>query len=303
VIVSGDDDTSVRPYSLRDLFLRADVRDPDWGLAHALRYMGFYNFQPDAMRRLQHPSPQWLLEGDGSNIASVISSTQDLDPSAIDPVKRYLAVITEPVELQGPIRYGEYETLRFVVRRPGLDRGIDFDAVSMSDGTLRTLGALVAAFQVVGQYGYPRLVAIEELETSLHPAAMRALVDALDEATLRTQILLTTHSAEMLDNPTIRPESIRVVQMIDGQTVIAPVDKASVEIVARNLNTLGGLEREDQLGPDLDDRDRQRCLAEERREGPPRDVLHRPDRGRAYGGPLRGTAAPARLGGAARGPG
>ena len=90
---------------------------------------------------------------------------------------------------------------------------------------------------------------------------MRALVDALDEATLRTQILLTTHSAEMLDNPTIKPENIRVVQMIDGRTVIAPVDAASVEIVRRNLNTLGGLERDNQLEPDPDDVERQQRLA------------------------------------------
>ncbi len=97
---------------------------------------------------------------------------------------------------------------------------------------------------------------------------MRALVDALDEATLRTQILLTTHSAEMLDNPTIKPENIRVVQMIDGQTVIAPVDAASVEIVRRNLNTLGGLERDNLLEPDLDDVDRQQRLKQGVLESP-----------------------------------
>jgi len=85
---------------------------------------------------------------------------------------------------------------------------------------------------------------------------MHALVDALDEATLRTQILLTTHSAEMLDNRTIQPKNVRVVQMIDGRTVIGPVDEASVEIVRRKLNTLGGLEREDRLEPELTNQDR-----------------------------------------------
>jgi predicted ATPase len=110
-------------------------------------------------------------------------------------------------------------------------------------------------------HGYPSLVAIEEPETALHPAAMHALVDALDEATLRTQILLTTHSAEMLNNRTIQPKNVRVVQMIDGRTVIGPVDEASVEIIRLKLNTLGGLERENQLEPDLDDQDRQKELS------------------------------------------
>ena len=54
--------------------------------------------------------------------------------------------------------------------------------------------------------------------------------------------------------------------MIDGQTVIGPVDEAGVEIVARQLNSLGGLERENQLEPDLDDQDRQRELAAVRQE-------------------------------------
>jgi len=138
--------------------------------------------------------------------------------------------------------------------------GLQFDSFSMSDGTLRVLAALVAAsqFELSTATGF---IAIEEPETSLHPAAMHALVDALDEATLHTQILLTTHSAEMLDNPTIKPANVRVVQMIDGQTVIAPVDEASVEIVKKNLNTLGGLERENQLEPDYDDLERQRKLS------------------------------------------
>lgn len=93
-------------------------------------------------------------------------------------------------------------------------------------------------------------------------------MDALDGATLRTQILLTTHSADLLDNPTIRPENIRVVQMIDGQTVIGPVDEASVEIVRRKLNTLGGLERDNLLELNLEDQDRQRQLNQPRLGSP-----------------------------------
>jgi hypothetical protein len=66
----------------------------------------------------------------------------------------------------------------------------------------------------------------------------------------------------MLDNPTIKPENVRVVEMIDGQTVIGPVDEASVEIVRQKLDTLGGLERQNQLQPDLDDLERQRHLSQ-----------------------------------------
>jgi predicted ATPase len=261
---------SGRAYNPRPegLFLRMNVNQPEWHFAHCLRYMGFYNFRPDVMRPVQKASPEWLLEADGSNLPSVIAMTREKEKETIDRVGHYLASITGTITLQGVASYGEYETVRFRVNRKYPETPLDFDAASMSDGTLRVLASLVAAFQVVGRFGYPSLVAIEEPETSLHPSAMRALVDALDEATLRTQILLTTHSADMLDNPTIRPENIRVVQLIEGQTVIGPVDAASVEIVRRNLSTLGGLERENQLEPDLDDQARQQQLAQAREEQP-----------------------------------
>jgi predicted ATPase len=261
---------SQAPYPHPDhLWVGSFGERPFLDLWTGLRHMTFYNFIPEIMRRPQPATGGQLLDRNGWNLASVIEATRGSDPWTIDRVGRYLSVITKSVELLGAAKYGDYKMLRFRVAGNGTGQPLEFDAASMSDGTLRVLAALVAAFQIVLPHGSPSLVGIEEPETSLHPAAMRALVDALDEATLRTQILLTTHSADMLDNPTIRPENIRVVQMVDGQTIIGPVDEAGVEIVARRLNSLGGLERENQLEPDLDDQDRQRQLARARQEDRP----------------------------------
>jgi hypothetical protein len=80
-------------------------------------------------------------------------------------------------------------------------------------------------------------------------------------ATARTQILLTTHSAELLDNAHVRPENVRAVDMINGQTVVGPVDEASLEIVRQKLDTLGGLERQNQLELEAEDLERQRRLS------------------------------------------
>jgi predicted ATPase len=234
-------------------------------LLELLESIETYNFNPEAIRQPRKPAPGGFLERDGSNLASTIETTREVEEWAIERASRYLAVITKTAEFAGVVRSAGYETLRFRVSPNGTGEPLEFDAASMSDGTLRAFAALVAAFQMALPHGYPGLVGIEEPETALHPAAMRALVDALDEATLRTQILLTTHSADMLDNPTIRPENVRVVQMIDGRTVIGPVDEASVEIVARKLDTLGGLERQNQLEPDLDEQDRQRQLSQDAR--------------------------------------
>ena len=238
---------------------------------HGIETLRTYNFNPDAMRRPQKPSPGTFLESDGSNLASVIQTTVEIEKWCVERVKRYLIAITGGVHFLRVAPSEGYESLQFAV--PQQFRGQPSSKVlpvgSASDGTLRAFASLMAVFQQALPHGYPSLVAIEEPETALHPAAMRALVAAMDEATLRTQILLTTHSPDLLDAVEVKPENVRVVQMIDGQTVIGLVDEASVEIVARQLNSLGGLERERQLEPDLDDQDRQRELAGRQQEGRP----------------------------------
>jgi len=245
------------------VFLDRYTDGPDLDFRKQVEAIATYNINPDEIRRPQKPVPGGFLERDGRNLASAIETTKEIEPETIERAVRYLTAITGTVEYAGILRAGGYETLRFSVPHGGNGKALEFDAASMSDGTLRAFAALIAAYQMALPVGYPSVVGIEEPETALHPAATRALVDALDEATLRTQILLTTHSADMLDNPTIRPENVRVVQMIDGQTVIGTVDEASVDIVRRNLNTLGGLERDNLLEPNLDDLDRQRKVQAE----------------------------------------
>ena len=131
----------------------------------------------------------------------------------------------------------------------------------MSDGTLRAFGVLLAALQTAELEGDPSVILLEEPEAGLHPTAARALVAALDEAALRVQVVMTTHSPEVLATPEITPAKVRVIDARGGQTVVGPVDEASLEIVARKLSTLSELERENQLEPDQDDQERQRLLA------------------------------------------
>ncbi len=236
-------------------------------LYDAISTLSTYNFNPDPMRLPQPPTPDSFLKPDGSNLASVYNSTLVADPAAAKRAARYLNAVARSVEFAGVLSAGGYEILEFdtsgnVDFWNGPDRKPDrFPAASMSDGTLRAFAACMAAFQTIAPYGSPSLVAIEEPETALHPAAMRALVAALDEATMRTQILITTHSPDLLDAEEVKPANVRVVEMVEGHTVIGPVDGASVSNVRDDLATLGELERGRQLGPDRDDLNRQAELA------------------------------------------
>ena len=227
-------------------------------LIASLRTIVGYNFIPSAYRRPLSKDNGGFLEHDALNITSVVQSIMDNSPKTMNRINRYLRRIAQTVQFSRVQPVGGYEVLVFNIATSPDAAPIEFDASAMSDGTLRAFASLVAAFQTIPEEGSPSFVAIEEPETSLHPAAMHALVDALDEATLRTQILITTHSADLLDCSTIKPENVRVVQMIDGFTWIGPIDEVGKEIIARKLCSLGDLERQNQLNIDEDDLARQR---------------------------------------------
>ena len=78
----------------------------------------------------------------------------------------------------------------------------------MSDGTMRALGVLIALFQGNPDY-LPKLVGIEEPETALHPAASAALREALQKASERTQVIVTSIADERNRNATVHPHNER----------------------------------------------------------------------------------------------
>ncbi len=126
-----------------------------------------------------------------------------------------------------------------------------FLANKVSDGTLRVLGVLAALFQGAGADSVnARLVGIEEPEGALHPAAAGVLTDVLLEASERGQVVVTSHSAELLDRDTIPPDSILAVVSEDGETRLAPPDNTGRTMLRNHLFTAGELLRLDQLTPD-----------------------------------------------------
>jgi len=124
-----------------------------------------------------------------------------------------------------------------------------FWPLNMSDGTLRALGILTALFQG-GNDHRATLVGIEEPETGLHPSAFATLREALQRASARKQVLITSHSPELLDDPELSPDTLLSVASEGGETRIAAVDSASRKMLEEHLFTAGELLRLDQIGLD-----------------------------------------------------
>ena len=214
----------------------------------AFSLMGFYNLNPDKIRNPQAPDPGDVLMRDGSNLTSILTQ---LSPTAKQQIEEYLTTVVPGVHRVRVKELGSMETLEFRQDIAGAKHPWRFPANNMSDGTLRALGILLALFQG-GDEGQKRvsLVGIEEPELALHPAAAAVLLDGLHDAAHKTQVVITSHSPELLDNKDLDIESILAVEAHDGTTIIAPVDEASKSVVRKKLYTTGELLRRDQLQPD-----------------------------------------------------
>ncbi|MBI2705214.1 MAG: AAA family ATPase [Actinobacteria bacterium] len=213
----------------------------------AFTRMGFYNLSPAAIRQPQPPDPGTLLRRDGSNLPSVLGHLEKQNPSVLARVVDYLRLVSPGVEGVSKTAAGSMETIEFHQRVSGQQRPWRFAATNMSDGTLRGLGILVAILQANGRP--PSLVGIEEPEVALHPAAVGILIDALAEASRHTQLLVTSHSPDLLESETLDADSILAVLSDQGVTTIGPLDIVGREALRDRLFTAGEMLRMNQLAP------------------------------------------------------
>lgn len=213
----------------------------------ALSQMGFYNVQPERIRELQQPDEGRVLRRDGSNLASVLTGLEREDHTeAKARIREYLRRVVPGIEDFGAKRIGHMETIEFKQSVEGDERPWRFPAINMSDGTLRALALLVALFQSYEGTSV-RLVGVEEPETALHPAAARILRDCLLEASETVQVIVTSHSVELLDDASIDASMLRAVVAEGNRTSIGVVDEPTRSALRDHLFTAGELLRLQQL--------------------------------------------------------
>ena len=90
----------------------------------------------------------------------------------------------------------------------------------------------------------------EEPETALHPGASAALREALQRASEQTQVIVTSHSPDLLDDLNLSANALLAVASVGGETRIAALDVASRTALRDQLFTAGELLRLSQLAPD-----------------------------------------------------
>lgn len=110
------------------------------------------------------------------------------------------------------------------------------DERDLSDGTLRLIGLLWSLVEV-GRKGAP--VLLEEPELSLHPAVIRMLPTVLARAQRSNgaQIILTTHSPELLEDEGIRADEVLLLTpTADGTAgLVLATDPQAVQAIDSGL--------------------------------------------------------------------
>lgn len=209
-----------------------------------LTSMRFYSVVPGRLRELQDPDPGDYLKRDGSNAAAVLKRLREDGSERYERVCRLLSKVVEGVERVEYQAMGQKGALRFR-QDVGLKHPWTFDALNMSDGTLRVLGLLLAVYQP----GRHSVLAIEEPEATVHPAVTEVIVQVLIDASTERQVLLTTHSPDILDHKELADDQIRVVTKEHSRTLISPLSESSRAAIRTRLYTPGELLRAGELTP------------------------------------------------------
>ena len=209
-----------------------------------LANMQTYRIEPAVLREMQDPDGGIRLRSDGGNAASVLREIKRESPDGWKRIRELLRSIVPGTVDVMPKKHGNKLTLEFA-QDWGTSEPVRFESFSMSDGTLRALGLLTAVFQRPA----PSLLVIEEPEVTMHPGALGGVLDVVRHASRFMQVIVTTHSPDILDASWIADRHLRVVSWDRGASRVAPVSEAVRTALREHLMGAGELLRSNALTP------------------------------------------------------
>lgn len=169
----------------------------------------FFNYTADSLKRPGQVFATDSLARDGSNFASYVHTVHSSHRKFFNQIETELRKSFPDVEeLLSPLS-GSQTTVGMKER--WFNRFMS--SSQMSDGMMEFLAHLVVMYGPSS----PSLVAFEEPESHIHARLMEKLVTIMKEASKQVQILITTHSANLLDR--LEVEDIVLVERQDGRTV------------------------------------------------------------------------------------
>lgn len=160
-----------------------------------------------------------FLRADGSNLPAFLYLLQQKYPDSYSLIRRTVQRVTPFFDdfLLTPDPLNE-ESIRLAWRHKNSDQY--FGASSLSDGTIRFI-ALATLF-LQPETLRPSIILVDEPELGLHPTAITMLASLIKQASVKTQVILSTQSPLLLDH--FQPEDVLVANRVDGGTQFTRLD-------------------------------------------------------------------------------
>ncbi len=175
------------------------------------------------MRRDQSIADFRELRSDASNIAAFLRWLEVSHTSRYHRIRETIQLIAPFFDdfLLEPEKKGENQTINLQWRQKG--SSFPFQPWQFSDGTMRFICLVTALLQP----NPPSTIVIDEPELGLHPVALEALASLLHETSLRTQLIVSTQSAPLLDH--FEPEQVIVVERSEGASTFRRLERELLE--------------------------------------------------------------------------
>ncbi len=199
----------------------------------------FYTVYPDHLRGPQRPTQGYRLVRDAANLASVIKKLSTENAELTQQLVSDLAHVAPGITGVEVKKWGGFYVVR--LKHGGGEDTIWSDLSMESDGTIRALALFTAIYTTPAG----TLLALEEPELTIHPGATKVIADTLKAASSRYQVIVTTHSPDLLNE--FEPEQILVVEKRGNTSHIGPVDKRLLDLVRERLYDVGELHRMGEL--------------------------------------------------------
>ena len=223
---------------------------PSWVrflLAGMAFYPGFDVTRSSALRtKAADIRPVTTLSPNGDNLGTVLHEILTrYDYRAAAELRDFLRVAYPAFEeIHCDTTYGTPPQVLVGVREKGMSRSMNL--WELSDGMLRFLCLATALFNPLP----PVMVAIDEPEMGLHPGLLPIVAEMIKTAAERTQVLVTTHSPDLLDCFDLADVAVMARNEDDAKVVWhRPADRQTLVEMLKNVTreTLGDLHRSGEL--------------------------------------------------------
>ena len=220
------------------------VSDQGRDLFEWLRKARFYDLDPTSLGEPQRVLRASPLQEDAGNLVSVLREV--LAGPDGRTLRDSVSALTSGVEGIEVRSLGAHLVAELIYP-DGKGEPRRSDLGLESDGTVWLVAVLTALYQLPS----PSLIVLEEPERHVYPGGLAVLADAIKEVSTRTQVVVTTHSPDLIDH--FDPDDIWVVERSDGATTVGRMDATQRQIVRDRLFSTGELMRMQGLQPMTDD--------------------------------------------------